>query len=67
MARTCLYWKYEAGCLEGETPRGPAWIDHFQDDGKLSDSAQVAEGEWIARDEAIRLARENAYELFLDE
>ena len=67
MASTQLYWKCEEGFLEGETPIGPAWIDLFEDDGKLRQSLEVAGGEWIARDEAIRLARENDYGLLLDE
>jgi hypothetical protein len=67
MAVTRLYWKWEEGFQEGDTPVGPAWLDRFGDDGKLEHSEPVAAGEWIARADALLLARENDYELLLDE
>lgn len=67
MARTRLVWKWEEGFDEGETPVGPAWITKLDEDGKRTSVEEVAGGEWIARDEAIRLARENGHDLLLDE
>jgi hypothetical protein len=67
MARTRLVWKWEEGFEEGETPVGPAWLVTLGDDGKLTSTEDVAGGKWIARDEAIRLARENDHDLLLDE
>jgi hypothetical protein len=37
------------------------------EDGKRTSIEEVAGGEWIARNEAIRLARENDHDLLLDE
>lgn len=68
MARTRLVWKWEEGYEEGETPVGPAWIVTLDEDGKRTgDVEDVAGGEWLARDDAIRLARENGHDLLLDE
>ena len=68
MAGTRLVWKWEYGS-EGsdEPPAGPAWIDTLDDEGKRTSTDKVAGGEWITRDEAIRLARENGHDLVLDE
>lgn len=51
----------------GQTPVGPAWIDILAQDGKRTSTEAVADGDWIARDEAIRIARENDHDLLLDE
>ena len=74
MVRTRLVWKWEDGDEEGETPVGPAWIVTLDEDGKVTldedgkrKSIDVAGGGWIARDDAIRLARENGHDLLLDE
>ena len=67
MARTRLVWKWGEGFEEGETPVGPAWIATLDEDGKRTSIEEVAGGEWIARNEAIRLARENDHDLLLDE
>ena len=67
MARTRLVWKCEEGFGEGETSIGPAWIDTLDKDGKRTSTEEVARGEWIARDEAIRLARGDDHDLPLDE
>jgi hypothetical protein len=67
MARVRLVWKWEDGFEEGEKPVGPAWIDTLGDHGKLERSEEVAGGVWIPRHEAIRLARDNGYELLIDE
>jgi hypothetical protein len=37
------------------------------DDEKLISTEDLAGGEWIPRDEAIRLARESDHDLLLDE
>lgn len=66
MARTRLVWKWEEGYEKGETPVGPAWIDTL-DEGKRTSTEKVAGGEWIAREEAVRLAREKHHDLLLDE
>ena len=68
MASTRLVWKWEDGD-EGtnEPPAGPAWIDTLDGNGKRTSTQNVAGGEWITRDTAIRLARENGHELLLDE
>jgi hypothetical protein len=67
MARLRLMWKWEEGFEEGETPVGPAWLDTLGDDGKSTHTEKVSGGEWIPRDDAIRLASDHGYELFLDE
>ena len=67
MTPTRLVWKWEEGFEEGETPVGPAWIAALDAEGKRTSIEEVAGGEWIARDEAIRLARENDHDLLLDE
>ena len=67
MAHTRLVWKWEEGFEEGQTPVGPAWIDTLDEEGERSSTEGVASGEWIARDEAIRLAREHDHDLLLDE
>jgi len=45
---------------------GPAWIDTYDGDERISNE-QVADGEWITRAEAQRLAESNGYELALDD
>jgi hypothetical protein len=60
-------WGSEEDFEEGETPVCPAWIDTVNEDGKRRSTEEVAGGEWIARDDAIRLAREHDHDLFLDE
>lgn len=74
MARTRLVWKWEEGYEEGQTPVGPAWVVTLDEQGEVimdedgrRTSTDVAGGEWITRDEAIRLARENGHDLLLDE
>jgi len=64
-------WKYEDGPEdapdEGDpNDVGPAWIDTYNGDEHVS-SETVAEGEWITRAEAHRLAESNGYELALDD
>jgi hypothetical protein len=67
MTRTRLVWKWEEGYEAGETPVGPAWIVTLKDGKRVGGVKDVAGGEWIARAEAIRLARESGHELLLDE
>jgi len=67
MGRPRLYWTCEKGFDDGETSVGPAWIDHLDVDGELVQSERVADGQWIARSEAVSLARENDYDLLLDD
>lgn len=67
MAGRRLVWKWEEGFESGETPVGPAWLDSLGEDGKTEYTEQVAGGEWISRDDAIRLAGDNGYDLLLDE
>jgi hypothetical protein len=67
VARTRLVWKWEEGFEKVETAVGPAWLDTLDDDGRRTSTEEVANGEWIARDEAIRLAHENDHDLLLDE
>jgi hypothetical protein len=63
-----LTWKWEEGFEDGETPIGPAWIATLNDDGaRIGDLEEVAGGAWIPRADAIKLAEENGYEVFLDE
>ena len=67
MSRTRLVWKWEEGFEVGEVPVGPAWIDTLDEAGRRTGTEEVAGGAWIARDEAVRLARENDHDLLLDE
>lgn len=61
-----LYWKYEDGPEGAETANpndvGPAWLDSPE-----GVSEPVADGEWITRAEARRLASAHGYALEEDE
>jgi hypothetical protein len=64
-------WKYEDGpedAPDDGDPNdvGPAWIDTYDRDECVS-SEPVAEGGWITRAEAHRLAESNGYELAVDD
>jgi hypothetical protein len=64
-------WKYDDGpedAPEEGSPDdvGPAWIDTYEEDERIS-SEQVAQGEWVTRAEAQRLASESGYELAIDD
>jgi hypothetical protein len=65
MARTRLVWKWEEGYEKGETPVGPP--DRHPRRGQADEHRKGCGGEWIAREEAVRLARENHHDLLLDE
>jgi hypothetical protein len=67
--RTVLTWKFEDGppdAREEGSPEdmGPAWLDTEGSDGPISE--RVADGAWITRAEARRLAEERGYELSED-
>ena len=64
---TRLYWTCEKGFDDGETSVGPAWIDHLDANGELVRSERVADGQWITRSEAMTLARENDYDLLIED
>jgi hypothetical protein len=63
--RTTLYWKWEDGPPDGleDDPNavGPAWI--IRPDGSKE---AIADGEWITRAEAERLAEEHGHALDAD-
>jgi hypothetical protein len=63
-------WKFEDGPEdapdEGDpNDVGPAWLDTYEGDERVS-SEKVANGEWITRAEAQRIAAANGYELAVD-
>jgi hypothetical protein len=68
--RQIVSWKFEEGpedATEEGSPEdaGPAWIDTFRGDA-IVDTEPVADGAWITRAEARRLAAERGYELNKD-
>ena len=68
--RGVLMWKFEDGPEdapdEGDpNDVGPAWLDTYEGDERVS-SEKVANGEWITRAEAQRIAAANGYELAVD-
>ena len=69
--RQVLLWKFEDGPEDAPDEGhphdvGPAWIDTYHGDDHIS-SKQVADGAWITRAEAHRLADSGGYELTLDD
>jgi hypothetical protein len=69
--RRVLIWKYEDGPEdapdEGDpNDIGPAWIDTYDGDVRLS-TESVVSGEWITRAEAHRIAESNGCELLEDD
>jgi hypothetical protein len=68
--RRVLTWKFEEGpadAPEEGSPddAGPAWLEITDPEGTIID--EVADGEWITRAEARRLAHEVGYELSEDD
>ena len=66
-----LTWKFEDGPEDapGEgSPDdvGPAWVDTFEGQDLVS-SDKIADGEWITRADAERIASENGYEFSADD
>lgn len=64
-------WKLEDGPEDAPdegSPEdvGPAWIDTYENDTHVSEE-KVANGEWISRAEAKRLAADNGYEFEADD
>jgi hypothetical protein len=66
--RPVLTWKFEEGPSAPEaSPEdvGPAWLDRADGPGGIH-SEQIADGEWITRDEARQLAEKHGYALSED-
>jgi hypothetical protein len=67
-----LVWKLEdgpahtAGSSGSPDDVGPAWIETYSSDGTVT-SERVANGEWITRREAHRLAAEGEFEVLIDD
>jgi hypothetical protein len=58
-----VVWKAE-DCDESGIAYGPAWIDTFDTDGKVSGTEKLPE--WLTADDAAALARERGADCLLD-
>lgn len=70
VARQVLTWKLEDGpedAGDGPSPHdvGPAWLDTY-DGTVLVDSEPLADGDWISRADARRLAEDAGYDFAED-
>ena len=65
-----LTWKFESGPRDASAEGapddvGPAWLDIYGGDERVANE-RIADGEWITRAEALRLAQERGYEFDVD-